>query len=580
LKILILIFLLWPVAADAYLHATTAEIAVWNSRRVSGPYKSSGDVSTNSPGDWDRILSNADAFVKAPTVFRWSGQTSASCWSSLDEFPAKPSRSDGEFIRDAAFVYLLTGTADYRTAVLAELLAQAAVTGTKFEDNVRWIANGSCVAGDGHSWEITGWLTRYLFAWDYIRPTVTGADRTTIDTWFQNAAEFWHEPSDIIAEERFANRDTDDYTTYNTGYDPDGATTYLLYATGPLHTQWAEGWNNRSTNHVRFVGLAGILLGDTALKDRAKRWWKETIRYNVLSDGTIGEIGRATDDGLPGLGFSYVGMAVGSLITLADAFARNGDFELYQYSTSDGKYSTTGGPKTLASVITTFVGMVNHTVTRYQGGHGGEANYIIDPTDPIEPADRVMDTYVAQANMYYRNATTKTLYMRTAGSAPAYPANPSNPGGEGSAWMGEWNVLPGALFMFGQMEDNAANPYVTGGGGGRRRLAAVTNLSGQIAAISPSTASVSLGWTDPNTAIDQSEDGTAINREIAGTFQQVGSVGPNVTKFSESFPATAGSQQCYIVLPFYSDGLDGADPSNEWCGTVPPCKQKGKSGHC
>jgi hypothetical protein len=121
----------------------------------------------------------------------------------------------------------------------------------------------------------------------------------------------------------------------------------------------------------------------------------------------------------------------------------------------------------------------------------------------------------------------------------------------------------------------------TSGGGGRRRLSAVTNLNGQLARIAPGTASVSLGWSDPNIAPDQSEDGTAVNREIAGTFQQVGSVVANVTQFSESFSATAGSVHCYNVRPFYSDGQLGADPSNEWCGTMPPdCVPKGKSGNC
>jgi hypothetical protein len=93
---------------------------------------------------------------------------------------------------------------------------------------------------------------------------------------------------------------------------------------------------------------------------------------------------------------------------------------------------------------------------------------------------------------------------------------------------------------------------------------------------------ITLNWSDPNIAEDQSEDGTAIFREIAGTFQQVGTVGANVTTFSETFSAAGGSFQCYHVRPFYSDGQLGADPSNEWCGQAPPepCVPKGKSGNC
>jgi hypothetical protein len=96
--------------------------------------------------------------------------------------------------------------------------------------------------------------------------------------------------------------------------------------------------------------------------------------------------------------------------------------------------------------------------------------------------------------------------------------------------------------------------------------------------------SVALLWTDPNTAPDQSEDGTAVYREIAGTYQQVGTVGANVASFSESFSALEGSQQCYKVKPFYNDEKpeEAAPMSNEWCGQVPPepCQQKGNSKNC
>jgi hypothetical protein len=96
--------------------------------------------------------------------------------------------------------------------------------------------------------------------------------------------------------------------------------------------------------------------------------------------------------------------------------------------------------------------------------------------------------------------------------------------------------------------------------------------------------SISLLWTDVNTAPDQLEDGTAVYREIAGTFQQVGTVGANVTQFSETVSATGGAQLCYKVKPFYHNELpeEAAPMSNEWCGQVPPepCKQKGNSKNC
>src|SRR5262245_52652399 len=122
------------------LHVTQEELNIWKQRAASGPYKSVGDVSTNSPGDWTRILANADSMVSSPET-TWSGQTSASCWAPLTPTPG---RSRGEKATDAAFVYLLTGNTSYRDPVRTLLLNQAAVTGTNFADTTRWNTSGSC----------------------------------------------------------------------------------------------------------------------------------------------------------------------------------------------------------------------------------------------------------------------------------------------------------------------------------------------------------------------------------------------------------------------------------------------------
>jgi hypothetical protein len=96
---------------------------------------------------------------------------------------------------------------------------------------------------------------------------------------------------------------------------------------------------------------------------------------------------------------------------------------------------------------------------------------------------------------------------------------------------------------------------------------------------------VQLSWIQQPTTI---EEGTNIYREIAGTFQQVGQVGPNETTFTETFSASEGAELPYIIRAFRGNEL--GSPSNEWVGVVPtepapepepePCKQKGKSKNC
>jgi hypothetical protein len=85
---------------------------------------------------------------------------------------------------------------------------------------------------------------------------------------------------------------------------------------------------------------------------------------------------------------------------------------------------------------------------------------------------------------------------------------------------------------------------------------------------------VFLTWNDPNST----ELGTIVYREIAGTFEPVGEVGPDVTSFSETFTAIEGAQVPY-KLRIYNETEEVF--SNEWVGLVPePCRQKGKSKNC
>jgi hypothetical protein len=580
-----------PIVGVTALGITQAEIDVWNSRRVSGPYKSAGDVSTNSPGDWDRINSNATTFRSSPTSARWSGQPGGSCWSYLSEPPALPGGGDrtaGDLIRDAAFRYLLMGDTADRDAVLTELLAQAATAGTNWTDSSRWLAADPCFWGDGHSWEISMWMTKLLRAYDYIRHSISGGNATTLDAWFTNYATLLVTNTDFNPSEVFPNRLSDNYDTQNVTTCSGAALTHFGGFTycGTFH----EVWNNRSGSHIRVIGLVGLMTSNATFQSRAERWIKEWVRFSNFSDNTAGETYRWNDVGWVGHAFHYPGMAISTYIEVADAFARAGDTELYDYSTSLGDNSgltPAGGPKTLFGISSKFLDHVDETLLRYataSGANNGNPDYLIDSVCELCSESYVHDTNFAPGNMYWRNARITSLYTRQAGSTPAYPATVASWGSTCDGFCGSWGALPGVLFMFGQMEDSAANPFLAdsggGGGGARRRLSAVTDLSGKIESASTGTANVSLGWSDPNVAADQSEDGTLVNREIAGTFQQVGSVGPNVTQFFQSFSAAAGSQQCYQVRPVYSDGLLGADPSNEWCATVPPCKQKGKSGNC
>jgi hypothetical protein len=445
------------------LHVTQEELNIWKQRAQSGPYKSTGDVRTNSPGDWDRIVSKKNTFNGNPTGQRWAGQTVNSCATGYNP---EPGQGQGDLIVAASFYSLVANDATTRANVRAELLAQAATAGTDFSNRTRWCINLPYGPMTDDAPTIGNWLTRLLFAYDYIRPTLSTSDRITLDTWFYNAGYYLAKILDsYMVAAKFPGRDTNNYSN-PTNNGVKGADYFKTHDGGYQSDGWTESWNNRAAAQIRASGLIGVMLNDAYLKDQGKRYCEEWIKYAVFADGTIGEMYRSASDivngqPFPSHGFSYAMLTLAPCLSIADAFARTGDFELYTYSTSAGYNGTAGGPKSLSQIINLVMRYVNHDVTRYVDGHSGVANYVIDVNDELQGENIVDDTYIAQANIYYRSNYVKSIYMRTAANAPAYPAGGGATGGY-PAWTGEWGVYPGILFMFGQMEGNVS-PYPTGG---------------------------------------------------------------------------------------------------------------------
>ena len=70
------------------LHFTQEELNIWRQRAENGPYKTRGDVRTNSPGDWERIAGHANAFLSKPSEERWKGQVRVVCVKPLRQVPS------------------------------------------------------------------------------------------------------------------------------------------------------------------------------------------------------------------------------------------------------------------------------------------------------------------------------------------------------------------------------------------------------------------------------------------------------------------------------------------------------------
>jgi len=160
----------------------------------------------------------------------------------------------------------------------------------------------------------------------------------------------------------------------------------------------------------------------------------------------------------------YSGAMIGDLAMIADVLARSGDTELHTYSTSDGlscgPSPTTGGPKSLSLVIDHYLKYVVPSITRYgtdKAAQNGRIEFRIDAKEEVDGgSESVTDNYLVAANLWYKNALWKSIFLRRANGAPQYPAGPAYPGEY--CWMGPCAKWPGFLFMFGQMEGKV-DPY-------------------------------------------------------------------------------------------------------------------------
>jgi hypothetical protein len=469
------------------LHVTAEELAIWRTRSVSGPYRIAGDAQTNSPGNWTDIVAGKNTFNSNPAAGHWVGKTTAGCVVPFQSFIPGPDNNVllGQNLLRAAFYTLVANDTATGANVRNELLSLAAEAGLNFATSTRWCKNGNTNDANPY-FMIAIWSNQMLFAYDYLKVADTAngttilsvGNKTTLDTWFQGMGGYWTWMGACgSGDQYFVNRTAENYTTQNI----DSGALGILYTGGPAVINFHGTYNNRRSAEVTLLAHLGIMYNNAAWNQCAKRWWKEWIRYAVWPDGSEEDLERWEDGaGLQELGWSYSTGQVLQMAAMAEAYARVGDVELMNYSTSEGISGTQGGPKTLKLAVTALMKYADHTFQRYAafGGTGvGDPNYLIDFRNELAGRHLVADTWFALPNLYFYTVdqTTatyiKSVYLRTAtdqqagGAIPAYPASPSS---NTYAWGGSAGTWPAIPFMFGQME-GVVQPYVD-------RLSSPTNF--------------------------------------------------------------------------------------------------------
>lgn len=470
-------FALLPTISSAAngLTYTDEEVAIWRQRAQSGPYKTAGDVSANSPGDWDRIVANRNAFASNPSNGRWtSGPQEGVNGSCVKEpmagnDPPDWGKTDWSIrLRDAAFYDLVMGVTTDHAAIKAELLWLVNQEWAQFGD-----AGGIWCFGEigdiSPSFKITSWLTRILFAYDYLgRSAFSKAELDKIDRWFFDAADFWRRDADVSLNGLYVDRWSGDYalaTSCGNFTTP--------YAGAPVQiANVAKYYNNRRGSNIRFAALAAKYLEKNGrsytdgrygtlqqIVTSGKMYVREYVRFSVFPQGFVGDFERRNS--LPDLGWAYSGSAIAQPHLIADVYARAGDSSLYEYSTSLGACGTQGSiqdggsrngePRDLKFALESHLKYSTDGYERYHPSTGNE-DYRIDGRNPRSGSgwNDIRDTFSVHSNIYYEDSFVHDAYTREHPKSVPYPSDPSFAGGP--AWQGDTSIFPGMLFMYGQME--------------------------------------------------------------------------------------------------------------------------------
>ncbi len=348
-----------PLPASGGVYFSARERAIWRERMARGPFLVDSDFALGSPGDWARIHANAGRF-----------QHEGEPLSGTDD--ASRSRHGG-LARDAAFHHLLTGNAASLVAVRQWLLAMASAPANDF-------AGTRCyTAMDGSSrdgwWAEAPWLARFVATYDFVRAALPAAERVTIENYIRRNAWFFAAHLDWQLRELFPQRLSGNYTVRGADAassgdarwasrrvdsngdcridDADAAQAVPVHAyaradgsLGPRVSVLTLWFNNRRAANAFAAGSAGLLLGDAALVNRAKRYFMEWMTYAVYADGSTGEFGRNGEYCIARQGLVYAAMDLGGALMLARALARQGDTTLASFRTVGGLHGSESGSGT------------------------------------------------------------------------------------------------------------------------------------------------------------------------------------------------------------------------------------------
>ncbi|WP_020528950.1 choice-of-anchor D domain-containing protein [Flexithrix dorotheae] len=488
------------------LFYTEEEISIWRERAGISPgktlYKTKGDVSQNSPGDWDRILSDAVTAITSPGNDRFNNYDThspiAELWNSkccgpsnsgrpiygdsrkdvVDDKEPRP-HTNGDHsansVMHAGFTHLLLGDKgtltvggksytgkDFANAVRKELLHYSSDKYLDFSNRSRWVVGPKGFADRNPGFFIAEWCSKMLFAYDYTKysEVYSSAEKAKIENWIKNAAIFFDAVYNTNLDEAF-----DGGRKYNNYGSVSNSNLHKYanhtYDNGEPIYYFSTNYNNRRSAQFRFSFLVGLFLNEKYLIDNGVKVFKEWIVFGTFKDGSHADMYRGGGGSRVNTGINYTSACVDHAISMADAYARKYDNSLYDYETNETELqkffpdSQKGKPwyKNLAVNGKSLKNVINSFVRYFDQSYGNSRTW---GGVKISTSSKAYDTWVSQANIYYYGKdpewakNVKSIYTRQKSGTIAYPSNPTN--GSFNGWGGCAYAYPSKLFLFGQME--------------------------------------------------------------------------------------------------------------------------------
>jgi hypothetical protein len=434
------------------LLATSEEVAMWQDRAVNGPFKSSGDFSTNSPGHWNEMnacmsLNFSSARWEGPATLTSGGAVALEGAGGNGNSAPFATRNMAHDMMSAAYAALITNTPSVAQAIRTEIEYYATRPRLDYSNRTLWPY--SYYDDLGPLFAHTIWVKDLLLAYDICR--AMGYSSQTAENWFLDLADLSEQSVHDNMSAVFPNRKSNSYVS-RASWVNETVRGHMRLGNGSIvyYPRIVQFYQNRRNNLAGFCGLAGVLTNNTYCITEFKRYVKEWVTFgHSLSGGNAGGFGDVDrgSDTFPQLGYSYALHALEAILPAMDALARQGDTELYDYSSTDGSNAPTWGNnhfKTTEGIIDLYIKWQMRTWPAHYTGSGeppsssvaGNAFYRVHSRNTSNDREIVNDGNLLLAANYYNRSDWQNAILRV-GAPSGYTSTPQNVGTI-SGWRPDW----------------------------------------------------------------------------------------------------------------------------------------------